>query len=251
MFTFLRIQAVKSVSRTTLGLGLLSSPACRMHSPASKYLRPLCYEYKSVRRLASQTILHDVRAHKAGQEASQRSQPVDTRDPHGPGCKDYDTLIPDIDVRKLKSRIAGVAGIPYHSPATREEADAVVKIGDCFLYGPNLRIFFPAILSSPEGKAHWVFFLVNSGTSRTYLSTQTSDLFGITPSDVSAAVAIAGHHHTVYRAPQHSHFAEVDILGTHFLNAHGASLITDFAALRAKLFFGGTAWKVMVEGAKL
>ncbi|KAG0640738.1 hypothetical protein HOY80DRAFT_1021745 [Tuber brumale] len=222
-----------------------------MHSPAVKYLRPLCYEYKSVRRLASRTILPDVHPQKAGQDARQPSQPVDTHDPHGPGCKDYDILIPDIDVQKLKNKMAGLAGIPYHSPATREEANAVVKIGDCFLCGPNLRIIFPAILSSPEGKAHWVFFFVNTGSSQTYLSTQTSDLFGITPADVSATVAIAGHHHTVYRAPQHSHFTEVDILGTHFLNAHGASLITDFDALRAKLFFGGTAWKVMVEGAKL
>ncbi|KAG0131847.1 hypothetical protein HOY82DRAFT_669792 [Tuber indicum] len=254
MFNFLRIPGVKSVSRITHDLVLLSSIACQMHNPTVKYLRPLGYEYESVaRRLAVRTIQRNFRAHQAGQEASHRGHPGDTHDRPGLDRKDYDILIPDIDVRKLKNGIADVAGIPYHSPATREEADAVVKIGDCFFYGPNLRIIFPAIVSSPEGKAHWVFFLVNTGSSLSYLSTQTSDLFGITPrrADFPVAVTTAGHHHIVYRAPQHSHFAEVDILGTHFLNAHRVSLVTDCAAHQAKLFFSDMPWKVMVEGAKL
>ena len=153
----------------------------RLHTSSPRllgpYLRPLSYEYESAaRRLASRPILPNLRAHKARREASQSRQSVDTHDPHGLGREDYDILIPDIDVRKLKNGIADVAGIPYHSPATKEEADAVVKIGDCFLYGPNLRIFFPAIVSSPEGKAHWVFFLVNFSSSLTYLSTQVNVL---------------------------------------------------------------------------
>ncbi|KAG0640998.1 hypothetical protein HOY80DRAFT_1040232 [Tuber brumale] len=170
-----------------------------MHGPTVQYFRPLSYAHKSVTgRLASRTIPHDVRAHKAGQEAGQRGQPVDIHDPRRLDRNDYDILIPDIDVRKLKNRL---------------------RLGKKPMPWPKL----------------------------------TSDLFGITPRhvDISAAVVIAGHHHIAYRAPQHSHFAEVDILGTHFLDAHGVSLVTDFAALRARLFFGDMAWKVLVEGAKL
>ncbi|KAG0131919.1 hypothetical protein HOY82DRAFT_558802 [Tuber indicum] len=221
MFNFLRIPGVKSVSRTTHDLGLLSSIACQMHSPPVKYLRPPGYEYESVaRRLAARTIQRNFHAHQAGQEVSYRGHPGDTHDRPGLDRKDYDILIPDIDVRKLKNGIADVA-----------EADAVVKIGDCFLYGPNLRIIFPAIVSSPEGKAHWVFFLVNTGSSRSYLSTLTSGLFGITP--------------------RHADFPAASIFSAHFLNAHRVSLITDCATHQAKLFFGDMPWKVMVEGAKL
>ncbi|KAG0640299.1 hypothetical protein HOY80DRAFT_959454 [Tuber brumale] len=251
MLNFLRPPVVKSVSRTILGLGL-SRAACRMHRPTVKYQDPPTSE-SALRPLASWIGRRDACTHKAGQEASQRIRFVDTHDLGSLDWKDYDVWIPDIDASKLKNEIADLAGIPYHSPATGEEVDTVVNIGDCFLYSPNLRTIFPAVVTSPEGKAHWVFFLVNSGSSLTYLSTQTSELFGITPlhEGVSAAVTIAGHHHTVYRAPQHSHFAEVDILGTRFFNAHGVSQVNDFSTLRAKLFFGNRVWKAMVEGEKL
>ena len=71
-----------------------------------------------------------------------------------------------------------MVGIPYHSPASKEQADKVVSIGECFIYGRKLRTVFPAVVTHGSGKAHWVFFLVNSGSPMTYLSAQVKDPTG-------------------------------------------------------------------------
>lgn len=55
-------------------------------------------------------------------------------------------------------------------PAAKEEANnKTVNIGECFIYGRNLRTIFPAVVtSSDSGKAYWVFFVVTS-SPLTYL----------------------------------------------------------------------------------
>ncbi|KAG0131906.1 hypothetical protein HOY82DRAFT_453268, partial [Tuber indicum] len=140
--------------------------------------------------------------------------------------KDFDVLISDIGASQLKHEIADVAGIPYHSPATEQEANTVVQVGDCFIYGPNLRTMFPAVVSNRSGKAFWVFFLVDTGSPKTYLSAQTSDLFGFPAirEDTPVHIRIAGRQHRAFRAPQCSHFVDINILGADFIDAHEVSL---------------------------
>lgn len=48
--------------------------------------------------------------------------------------KEFHILISDIKISQLKHEIAEAAGILYHLPATKEEADTMVKISCCFIY---------------------------------------------------------------------------------------------------------------------
>ncbi|KAG0138443.1 hypothetical protein HOY82DRAFT_588602 [Tuber indicum] len=119
----------------------------------------------------------------------------------------------------MSSQLPEPYSVLVHSPATRQETDTVANISDCVLYSINLRAIFPVVVMSSEGKAHWVLFSIDSGSPLTYLSAQTNDLFGIREG-VSTAIRIVGRDHVVYRVPQHSRFAEVDILGNDFFCTH-------------------------------
>ncbi|KAG0640300.1 hypothetical protein HOY80DRAFT_885020 [Tuber brumale] len=169
------------------------------------------------------------------------------------GPADYDVLISDINFDMLKNEISTAAGISYHSPATKEDVNKVPQVCDCFIYGRNLRTMFPVVVSDRLGRAFWVFFLVDSGSPKTYLSVQTCELFGIPAirEGLPTPLTIAGRQHSALRVPKYSHFADLDILGMDFLDANEISLANNFARLEAKLFFDKKVWKVMVEGEKL
>ncbi|KAG0640999.1 hypothetical protein HOY80DRAFT_956322 [Tuber brumale] len=98
---------------------------------------------------------------------------------------------------------------------------------------------FPAVVTNRSGKAYWVIFLVDTGSPRTYLSAQTSDLFSIPAirEDTPAHIRIAGRQHRVFRAPQHSHLVDINILGSDFLDAHEISLLNSPDGQEARLFF--------------
>lgn len=70
--------------------------------------------------------------------------------------EDYDVLISDIDDEKLRGEVAEIVGIRYHAKATTEDANKVVEIGDCFIYGRKFRTIFPAVVACGV-QAHWVF----------------------------------------------------------------------------------------------
>lgn len=84
---------------------------------------------------------------------------------------DHDIQILDIDDAKLRHEVAEAVGIVNHAEATKVEADKELKVGDCIIYGRTLRTIFPAVVSY-ENRAHWVFFIVDTGSPLTYLSTQ-------------------------------------------------------------------------------
>ena len=87
--------------------------------------------------------------------------------------KDYDVLIKDIDNGTLHTEISELVGIPYLKEATKNEADKVVESIRGFVYGRMYRMILPCVLKI-EDKAHWVFFIVDSGAPLTYVSTQVS-----------------------------------------------------------------------------
>ena len=101
------------------------------------------------------------------------SEFIEVPDVGGFDPKEFDVLISDVGVTQLKHEIADAAGIPYHLPATEEEANTVVKIGDCFIYGRNLHTMFPAVVKR-SGKAFWVVFLIDTGAPTSYLSAEVS-----------------------------------------------------------------------------
>jgi hypothetical protein len=106
-------------------------------------------------------------------EAIERGEFTDIHDAEVVDPKDYDVLVTDITDKKLRPEIAKLAGIAYLEKATKDDANKKVDIGYGFLYGSKFRPIFPCVLSFRD-KAHWVFFLVDSGAPVTYLSSQAS-----------------------------------------------------------------------------
>jgi hypothetical protein len=76
---------------------------------------------------------------------------------------------PALYAPKLRSReITKLAGPPYPTPASSEEANTKLDLGHGFTYpdGDRLHVLFPCVVgkcSKDEKlkKAHWVFFVVN------------------------------------------------------------------------------------------
>jgi len=98
---------------------------------------------------------------------------VDIHDVGGVDPKDYDVLITDMNENTLRNDVAKLAGIPFLQKATKDEANKQVEIGHGFIYGKKLGTIFPCILSFRD-KAHWVFFIVDSGAPLTYISSTVS-----------------------------------------------------------------------------
>src|SRR5262249_55940838 len=102
-----------------------------------------------------------------------RGRFVDIHDIGGLDPKSYDVLIPDIDDHTLHNEISDLVGIPYLKEATKEDADKVADSLRGFVYGDQYCMILPCVLKI-EDKAHWVFFIVDSGAPLTYISTQVS-----------------------------------------------------------------------------
>jgi len=79
----------------------------------------------------------------------------------------------DVTEKILRSEISELVGIKYLEKATEDEANKKIDICSGFLYGSKYRPIFPCVVRLRD-RAHWVFFLVDSGAPVTYLSSQVS-----------------------------------------------------------------------------
>jgi hypothetical protein len=107
---------------------------------------------------------------KKAREAIERGEFVDI---HDIGSDDFDVLITDVNDGLLRTEVAEVLGVPYLAKATPEEAEKRPSMSRGILYGRNLRPIFPCVVSSGS-KAHWVFFIADTGSPRSYISAQVS-----------------------------------------------------------------------------
>lgn len=162
MFRFLSKQTAGAVRRPSL---LISTSRYVYNGPPS---------YDMITRRFSSQV--DSKVHinrKYHKETKERGQYVDLHDIGGVDPMDYDVLISDVNHEKLRGEVADIVGIQYHAEATKEDANKVVEIGDCYIYGRKFRTIFPAVVDDGS-QAYWVFFIVDSGSPLTYLSAQVS-----------------------------------------------------------------------------
>ncbi len=136
------------------------------------YSGPPSYE-TLFRRFSSHPNPLNFFAEKRWQEAKERGEYFDIHDAGRMEPDSFDVLITDLNDRKFRSEISQVLGIQYHTKATEADANNVVKVGQGIIYGHTFRTIFPCVVSY-EDKAHWVFFIVDSGAPLTYLSSQVS-----------------------------------------------------------------------------
>lgn len=156
MFRFLSKQAA----------GAVRKPSLLISTSRHVYNGPPSYDMIT-RRFSSQV---NSKAHK---ETKERGQYVDLHDIGGVDPMDYDVLISDVNHEKLRDEVADIVGIQYHAKATKEDANKVVEIGNCYIYGRKFRTIFPAVVDGGS-QAYWVFFIIDSGSPLTYLSAQVS-----------------------------------------------------------------------------
>ncbi|KAI5805041.1 hypothetical protein EDC01DRAFT_725611 [Geopyxis carbonaria] len=207
----------RAVPRPSLHLS--NSPAPR--NPSSATL---------VRRLSPAPIPHLHPPRKLQQDAY-----VNTPETSGPDPSE----ILDITPSNLRHAIAELVGVRYHAAATPEAAKEVAETAKCWLFSGQLRPVFPAVVAASGVQARWVFFVVDTAAPLTYLSSQTSELFGISEGSGPSIVSIAGHHTRVHRAPARSRFAQLDVVGMDFLQHHRVALVQDLGKRRVQLWFGG------------
>lgn len=112
---------------------------------------------------------------KRANDAIRRGEYVDVHDVGGLNPKDYDVLFTDVNYNILRGEISVLGGIPYLQKATKTEAETVVEEGKAMVFGPQLRVIFPAVVST-EDSAYWIYFIVDTGSPLTYLSTQVNTL---------------------------------------------------------------------------
>ena len=142
-----------------------------IHSVPLPYSGAPSYDMIARRFSSSQIDPQAYFARKRQQDARDRGEFIDIHDVGSADPADYDVLLSDVDDKKLRTQIAELVGMPYHAKATAEDANKVVEIGDCFIYGRNFRTIFPTVVANGS-QAHWVFFIVNFGAPLTYLSAQ-------------------------------------------------------------------------------
>ena len=144
---------------------------CQFHTERAPFSGPPSYATLT-RRFSSQpnpvTFFNEKGVRKAVENGEFDIHDIGDVDP-----KDFDVLITDLSDNKLRIDVADIVGIPYLQRASEDEANEVVKTGQGFFYGRKRRPIFPCVVGI-EGKAHWVFFVVDTSAPLTYLSVQVS-----------------------------------------------------------------------------
>lgn len=87
--------------------------------------------------------------------------------------EDFDVSVSGIDHKVLETTIAKKLGIPYLSKATKSQAEEVVLVANGYIHPEGLKPIIPLVVSH-AGEARWVFFLIDTAASVTYLSDQVS-----------------------------------------------------------------------------
>lgn len=153
----------------------------------------------------------------------ERNQPfVDIEDLDTIQPQDYDVLITDIDEGKLKSEIAEDLGVDYLGKATRGQASIKAEYIDGLLCGRRRRPVLPCVVQYGD-KAAWVIFVVDTSAPATYLSPYACDALGLRKGGPTSAL-IAGYKHTIQPSPSKSHFANINLLGSDFLDDNKTSV---------------------------
>jgi hypothetical protein len=178
MFSQQALKALRNSLRNPLRNRLLnpfSLPLCspfqmrHVHIEQAPYSGPPSYATITQRfsSLPNPLIFFE---NKRAREAIERGEFTDIHDAEVVEPKDYDVLMTDITDKILRSEIAKLAGVAYLEKAAKDEINKV-DIGHGFLY--KFRPIFPCVVSFKD-RAHWVFFVVDSGAPLTYLSSHVS-----------------------------------------------------------------------------
>lgn len=121
-----------------------------------------------------------------------------------------------------------IKGIIYgHTKYLSEPIQELDEV-DGILYGRTNR-FIGLMKATISGKTKNVFFLVDTGSPRTYISADLLNAYNITVSnETHYNVLLNKRHITAGISPEKSCFSYLNLLGTDYMSLYGAELNTDF-----------------------
>ncbi|KAI9771843.1 MAG: hypothetical protein M1840_001613 [Geoglossum simile] len=191
-----------------------SQQARHLHNKSVPYSGPPSY-MTLTRRFSSEPHPISFFAQEKKKEVIKNGNFVDIHDIGGVSPKDFDVLITDMNNDILESEISKLAGIPYLKEVKKIEADNMPHKLTGFMYGEKFRLILPCLVGV-QGKARWVFFIVDTGAPLTFISDQVAQAFGLSGQEGIWIAKIAGRPHPVHITPPGAHFAGVNLLGSDF-----------------------------------
>ncbi|PUU73966.1 hypothetical protein B9Z19DRAFT_1134108 [Tuber borchii] len=152
-------------------------------------------------------------------------------------AEESDVLLLDVTEDIYAGDISRLMGVSYLSQAPDLLArDLPVEVG-AIIYGPNGRTITSLIVTY-KGNSRWVFFLIDTGAPKTFLSLEAYSALGIPwTQELGAWVTIAGRATIVCQSPVKSHFAHVNILGTDFVEKVGLVKLEDYSRKPTAIYF--------------
>jgi hypothetical protein len=137
---------------------------------------------------------------------------------------EFDVFLPDVRHEILHRNVAEALGIKY-----LEEPDNEVEVGDYaegnegILYGSTFRPMINLLVSSTEhGRPINIIYLIEMGSPNVYICEKTMEKLGFVdhvPSTCFVKFAEKGLVQQAYLS--HGNFADVNIIGSHFLHELG------------------------------
>ena len=144
-----------------------------------------------------------------------------------PSC---DLMLSDVTEEVLTADVAGMLGVTH---LTAVNADDVVWPVRALLYGVFSRVMVSLVVTAPRASGEAarsvnVIFLLDTGSPFTFISQRTYKALGYSDS-LPKAAQLRVHGASITVKPSHSHFVDVNVLGTDFLVRARCSLTLDFA----------------------
>ena len=140
-----------------------------------------------------------------------------------------DIMLTDVHEKDLHSAIAKKLKITYLGEADRKSEKELNGI----LWGMYDRVMVPIIMEF-KGKRKYVFFLVDTGSPKTFVSEHVFRSFGQEAED-KTSIFLNGHEIVVFLSPLDSHFADVNVLGADFLRLIKATIVVSYEKNSAKI----------------
>ena len=153
----------------------------------------------------------------------------------------HDLIITDLSNDDLTGQISSQLGVGYLQLADQSIVDQSIGI----IYGPGHRLMV-ALPVRINHQIRWVIFLVDTGSPSTFICQQAIEAFNSCFRNIhkldnivqSFSVIINGQRQLINLPPANSHFTEINVLGTDFLQTNNCQVNIDFGRQRFTLSMG-------------
>ncbi|CAB4400066.1 unnamed protein product [Rhizophagus irregularis] len=144
---------------------------------------------------------------------------IELNDTYGPR-KNSNILLTDIDTDDVHTCIPSKLNIKYLAEAQNELNGNMSGI----MYGVNLRLFCATTIKI-KNKIKMIIFLVDTGSSETYISEEVLRSFRIELADpLNDSIHVSINNKGEWVKMSHSHFKDICILGMRFLTSNKVGL---------------------------